>query len=79
MKYYLSVLAGAMSYGILSTIVVLAYGEGYKLGEVVGTQLITGFLLSWMLALYTRFRAKRKSQANGKTSGAVAQDRKSVV
>ncbi|MEK4661184.1 EamA family transporter [Paenibacillus sp. SAF-068] len=73
MKYYLSVLAGAMSYGILSTIVVLAYGEGYKLGEVVGTQLITGFLLSWMLALYTRFRTKRQSQANGKASGAVAQ------
>ncbi|WP_145147331.1 DMT family transporter [Paenibacillus xylanexedens] len=73
MKYYLSVLAGAMSYGILSTIVVLAYGEGYKLGEVVGTQLITGFLLSWMLALYTRFRTKRKLQADGKASGAVAQ------
>ncbi|WP_145317916.1 EamA family transporter [Paenibacillus xylanexedens] len=73
MKYYLSVLAGAMSYGILSTIVVLAYGEGYKLGEVVGAQLITGFLLSWMLALYTRFRTKRKSQTAGKASGAVAQ------
>ncbi|MGF6355743.1 drug/metabolite transporter (DMT)-like permease [Paenibacillus sp. 4624] len=65
MKYYLSVLAGAMSYGILSTIVVLAYGQGYQLGEVVGTQLITGFILSWMLALYTRFRAKRKAQAAG--------------
>ncbi|PQP81216.1 EamA family transporter [Paenibacillus sp. PCH8] len=73
MKYYLSVLAGAMSYGILSTIVVLAYGEGYQLGEVVGTQLITGFLLSWMLALYTRVRSKRKSQANGKASAAVSQ------
>ncbi|MGQ8875380.1 EamA family transporter [Paenibacillus sp. TSA_86.1] len=65
MKYYLSVLAGAMSYGILSTIVVLAYGQGYQLGEVVGTQLITGFILSWMLALYTRFRAKRKTQKSG--------------
>ncbi|MBR2564555.1 MAG: DMT family transporter [Paenibacillus sp.] len=61
MKYYLSVLAGAMSYGILSTIVVLAYGQGYQLGEVVGTQLIVGFILSWMLALYTKFRAKRRS------------------
>ncbi|WP_419892277.1 EamA family transporter [Paenibacillus xylanexedens] len=73
MKYYLSVLAGAMSYGILSTIVVLAYGEGYKLGEVVGAQLIIGVILSWMLALYTKFRMKRKSQADGKASGAVAQ------
>ncbi|GGH53206.1 EamA family transporter [Paenibacillus silvae] len=76
MKYYLSVLAGAMSYGILSTIVVLAYGQGYQLGEVVGTQLITGFILSWMLALYTRFRAGRRSkrgvQHNGKTASASA-------
>ncbi|WP_368028201.1 hypothetical protein [Paenibacillus sp. DCT19] len=70
MKYYLSVLAGAMSYGILSTIVVLAYGEGYKLGEVVGTQLITGFILSWMLALYTRFNMKRKHNNAGKSSSA---------
>lgn len=70
MKYYLSVLAGAMSYGILSTIVVLAYGEGYKLGEVVGTQLITGFILSWMLALYTRFNMKRKHNKAGKSSSA---------
>ncbi|KQY94840.1 multidrug transporter [Paenibacillus sp. Root52] len=67
MKYYVSVLAGAMSYGILSTIVVLAYGEGYKLGEVVGTQLITGFILSWMLALYTRFNIKRKQNNAGKS------------
>lgn len=72
MKYYLSVLAGAMSYGILSTIVVLAYGQGYQLGEVVGTQLITGFILTWMLALYTRFRSKRRMQPNGKQVTAAA-------
>ena len=71
MKYYLSVLAGAMSYGILSTIVVLAYGEGYQLGEVVGSQLVTGFILSWLLALYTKFKTKRRSQTS-KTSGAAA-------
>ncbi|PYY26442.1 EamA family transporter [Paenibacillus illinoisensis] len=64
MKYYLSVLAGAMSYGILSTIVVLAYGEGYQLGEVVGSQLVTGFILSWLLALYTKFKTKRRSQTS---------------
>ncbi|MGF9695897.1 EamA family transporter [Paenibacillus sp. MABNR03] len=72
MKYYLSVLAGAMSYGILSTIVVLAYGEGYQLGEVVGSQLITGFILSWMLALYTKFKIKRRSQADGKSPSSSA-------
>ena len=45
MKYLISVLLGAMSYSILSTIVVKAYGEGYVIGEVVGSQLLTGFLL----------------------------------
>ncbi|WP_150268784.1 EamA family transporter [Paenibacillus tepidiphilus] len=62
MKYLISVLVGAMSYGILSTIVVLAYGEGYQLGEVVGTQLLTGCILAWLLALYTKWKASRKEQ-----------------
>lgn len=62
MKYLISVLVGAMSYGILSTIVVLAYGQGYKLGEVVGTQLLTGCILAWLLALYTKLRANRKQR-----------------
>lgn len=60
MKYILSVFLGAMSYGILSTIVVLAYGEGYQLGEVVGTQILTGFLLAWLLAAYTKAREALK-------------------
>lgn len=73
MKYLISVLVGAMSYGILSTIVVLAYGEGYKLGEVVGTQLLTGCILSWLLALYTKFRATRKQRRRGTAAVAVKQ------
>nr|WP_019637043.1 DMT family transporter [Paenibacillus fonticola] len=60
MKYLLSVLIGASSYGILSTIVVLAYGQGYQLGEVVGTQLLTGCILAWLLALYTGWKERRK-------------------
>ncbi|WP_151734222.1 EamA family transporter ['Paenibacillus yunnanensis' Narsing Rao et al. 2020] len=70
MKYLISVLVGAMSYGILSTIVVLAYGEGYKLGEVVGTQLLTGCILAWLLALYTKFRASRKQSGRDRNSAA---------
>lgn len=61
MKYLLSVLLGAMSYGILSTIVVKAYDEGYVLGEVVGSQLLTGFLLSWGLAFFIRRRSRKTS------------------
>lgn len=65
MKYYAAVLAGAMSYGILSTIVVLAYGQGYQLGEVVGSQILTGFILSWLLAIYTKFKQGRKARGAG--------------
>ncbi|WP_139998942.1 EamA family transporter [Paenibacillus paridis] len=59
MKYILSVFLGAASYGILSTIVVLAYGNGYQLGEVVGSQLLTGFILAWGLALFMKWREKQ--------------------
>ena len=57
MKYLISVLLGAMSYGILSTIVVKAYEEGYVIGEVVGSQLLTGFLLFWGLAFFIHKRS----------------------
>lgn len=67
MKYLLSVLLGAISYGILSTIVVKAYGKGYGLGEVVGSQLLVGFILVWSLVLYTKLREKRnKKSQDGK-------------
>lgn len=66
MKYLLSVLIGASSYGVLSTIVVLAYGQGYQLGEVVGTQLLTGCILAWLLAMYTAWKERRNK---GRQSG----------
>ncbi|MFE4711573.1 EamA family transporter [Paenibacillus sp. NPDC056722] len=69
LKYLISVLVGAMSYGILSTIVVLAYDKGYQLGEVVGTQLLTGCILAWLLALYTKVREKRTQSGQGTVGG----------
>lgn len=63
MKYLLSVLMGAICYGILSTIVVTAYGEGYVLGEVVGSQLFIGCILAWGLVLFTKWREKRKKSS----------------
>ncbi|MUT67019.1 DMT family transporter [Paenibacillus sp. NEAU-GSW1] len=60
MKYWISVLIGAMSYGILSTIVVHAYDYGFTLGEVVGSQLLVGFLLAWLLVAGLSFFGKRK-------------------
>jgi len=60
MKYRLAVLVGAMSYGILSTIVSKAYGQGFTLGEVVGSQLLTGFLLAWSFVLFMKRRQASK-------------------
>ncbi|MDQ6418023.1 DMT family transporter [Paenibacillus sp. LHD-117] len=61
MKHMVSVFLGAASYGILSTFVVLAYGHGYTLGEVVGCQMMVGFLLTWALSAYLGKRKKRKA------------------
>ncbi|OMF38393.1 EamA family transporter [Paenibacillus sp. FSL H8-0548] len=77
MKYILSVFFGAASYGILSTIVVLAYGNGYKLGEVVGSQLLTGFILAWMLALFMKWRdAKGKGVSKRSIASATNHSKK---
>ncbi|REE81249.1 threonine/homoserine efflux transporter RhtA [Paenibacillus taihuensis] len=65
MKYLFSVFLGAVSYGILSTIVVHAYDAGYNLGEVVGSQLLTGFVLSWLMVLVMKARSKRKAKEAG--------------
>ena len=45
------VFLGACSFGILSTIVKTAYGEGYSLGQVVGSQTFLGMLMLWGLYL----------------------------
>ncbi|RJX37677.1 DMT family transporter [Paenibacillus pinisoli] len=72
MKYMISVFAGAASYGVLSTFVVLAYGQGYKLGEVVGSQLLIGFLLSWLFASIVERRQKKAALAVTAGKGAEA-------
>ncbi|MGO4371842.1 EamA family transporter [Paenibacillus sp. MCAF20] len=67
MKYLLSVFLGAASYGILSTIVVYAYGQGYELGEVVGSQLLMGFILACGLALFTKWRERLQCKGRNVT------------
>jgi len=76
MKYKLSVLMGAICYGILSTIVTKAYAQGYSLGEVVGSQLLTGFVLAWVLALFVGKRGRKhdKHDASGERNS--VQERK---
>lgn len=64
MKYLIAVFLGAASYGILSTFVVLAYGEGFTLGEVVGSQLFSGFILVCGLALWTKLRQRHSDKSD---------------
>ena len=51
MQSILLVLLGACSYGALSTLVKLAYGRGFGTGQVVGSQMLLGAGLCWLLAL----------------------------
>ena len=54
MKYALLVFLGGCSYGILSTIVKIAYAAGLTPAEVCGGQVFFGMLLLWMAALRHR-------------------------
>ncbi|MBB6670729.1 EamA family transporter [Cohnella nanjingensis] len=72
MKYRMAVLLGAICYGILSTIVTKAYGKGFTLGEVVGSQLATGCLLAWALVLAMAV-VRRKRSKRGETRPAADQ------
>lgn len=51
MKWRILVLLGAMSFGILSTIVKLAYGKGFDVSQVVTSQLWLGAVICWILVL----------------------------
>lgn len=48
----LFVFLGACSYGVLSTFVKQAYGEGFSLGEVVGAQVFFGVIILWGIWLF---------------------------
>ncbi|WP_282035334.1 EamA family transporter [Metabacillus indicus] len=50
-KYSILVFIGACSYGIISTIIKLAYKQGFSVEEVIGSQYVTGFLLFLICAL----------------------------
>lgn len=51
-KYALLVFLGGCSYGVVSTIVKLAYGDGFVLGEVTGSQYVLGALMLWIIAIF---------------------------
>ncbi|MBD0378955.1 EamA family transporter [Paenibacillus sedimenti] len=58
MKHILFVLAGAISYGLLSTFVKKAYESGFHVGEVVGSQNLFGVVMLWTMVLATAKSAR---------------------
>ncbi len=52
-KYILMVLAGAISFGILSSFVKIAYQQGFTPAEISFSQAFTGAVLLWILARIT--------------------------
>ncbi|MGO4275616.1 EamA family transporter, partial [Paenibacillus sp. TAF58] len=64
MKYILFVLAGACSFGLLSTFVKKAYESGFNVGDVVGSQNLFGVIMLWMLVLVTVKSAKQATGAS---------------
>lgn len=60
------VFLGACSFGVLSTIVKFAYGEGYSLGEITGSQSFFGMSILWLLYwLTSSFKSQNKSDSQG--------------
>ena len=57
----LLVFLGAVSFGLLSTIVKFAYEQGYTLGEITGTQSFSGMVILWALYMIS---TKIKKQDN---------------
>lgn len=54
MKAILFVLAGSCSYGILSTIVKISYSKGFGVENVIGSQMLIGAVLLWVLNLFCK-------------------------
>ncbi|MEX6004058.1 hypothetical protein AB6H14_19705 [Providencia vermicola] len=59
---------GACSYGILSTLVVLAYQAGFSLNDVIGSQTVLGAALLWVFVLAGSAMRKNAKLANRKAS-----------
>lgn len=60
-KYAVLVFLGGCSYGVISSFVKLAYGDGFALGDVTGSQYVLGAIMLWLFALFVP-----KIKINGK-------------
>lgn len=62
MKGSIYVLIGAISYGVLSTFVKLAYKAGYIVNDVVGVQMLLGVLVLWSIVIINKLINKTKAE-----------------
>lgn len=69
LKYILLVFAGACSWGLLSTFVKVAYGEGYATGDISGSQALLGMLVLWAVYLLQQKRTAALPAAGTATAG----------
>lgn len=60
----LLVFLGAVSFGLLSTIVKFAYEQGYTLGEITGTQSFSGMVILWALYMISTKIKKQDNNTN---------------
>jgi drug/metabolite transporter (DMT)-like permease len=65
LKGGLVVFLGACSFGVLSTIVKNAYGAGYDLGEVTGSQAFFGMVILWAGYWMQRLVTRGRNKASG--------------
>lgn len=59
MKGILYIIIGSVCYGVLSTFVKLAYGDGFIVNDVVGIQMLVGALLLWSTVLFNKSRSSK--------------------
>ncbi|WP_223580550.1 EamA family transporter [Sphingobacterium sp. GVS05A] len=68
LKGALAVFLGASSFGILSTFVKKAYGQGLTLGEVTGIQVLFGMLMLWLIFIVIKLFSGKSFQSSTKKS-----------
>ncbi|WP_158538660.1 EamA family transporter [Chitinophaga skermanii] len=66
-KYTWMVFVGACSYGILSTIVKLAYWDGYAIEVIAVMQALIGFCCLWIFSLFTKTTTNKVLPLQGKS------------
>jgi len=68
-RYIILVLLGGCSFGILSTFVKLAYGDGFSLADVTSAQAYFGAAMLWVLLMVYRFTKMGNRSTQGTQAG----------